>query len=360
MSLTYLKVEKVRNLKCVELEPCPGLNVITGKNGSGKTSLLEAIHILGVGKSFKCRRIQEVISKEEQSLLLTGRYAFNGSGETRVGLERSGWDHRIRINGQDKKRFTDLAKVKPITCVTPDSHYEFFNSSKARRNTLDWALFHVEQCFLQTWKEYYRALRQRNALLRHQNINNDELQTWTERLLESGTKLQAMRAGFVGAWNTALSEVEPLLEDHETIKIELTRGWNNKINLREVLSKNLESDLARGSTYSGPHRADLKIWLAGYPATEFASQGQKKALMFTLKMSQLSLIYKSAESSPILLIDDFTAELDDAHKTRALFSLAKMGIQTFISTVDATGLDSTAWDSERWFHVEQGAVKPDK
>lgn len=356
MPLTHLKAEKVRILKEVEISPCQGINMITGSNGSGKTSLLESIFLLGVGKSFRSRRIQEVINKQADSLLLTGRYSVDGQSETRVGLQRSCREHQIRINGQEKTRFTDLAKVKPIACITPDSHYEFFGGSKARRNTLDWALFHVEQKFLTIWREYYRVLRQRNALLRHPNVNRQELGTWTLKLAEHGARLQSMRAGFVGAWNTALDDITPLLVDHDTIRIELSQGWRSEHNLQDALDRNLESDINRGNTQTGPHRADLKISLNDHPASEFASQGQKKALMFTLRLAQIALVFKSAESAPILLIDDLTAELDEAHRERTLDALVNMGVQTFVSTVEAKGLGAEKWQNRREFHVEQGIV----
>ena len=170
MSLTYLKVHDFRAFETVTLEPGPKLNLIIGANGSGKTSLLEAIHVLSLGRSFRSAHTTPLIRYGAKSLQVFARYQNLTSASTNaLGIERDRHGYQVRIDGQDVSRLSELARVLPVRGITPDIHYGFYQSAKHRRALIDWGLFHVEQRFYPVWLEYRRTLKQRNALLRAKN-----------------------------------------------------------------------------------------------------------------------------------------------------------------------------------------------
>mgnify|MGYP001568699123 CR=1 FL=1 len=166
MPLIALEIQNVRIYKHARLSPDPHLNLIVGSNASGKTTLLEAIHLLSVGRSFRTSQIEQIQNRTGSGLSVQGQASDPGTKScTHIGLVHTEQGRRATVNGLVQNQMSTLAQYLPLQVISPDTHYEFRNSARHRRGVLDWGLFHVEPDFLGLWNRYQRIVQQRNAAL---------------------------------------------------------------------------------------------------------------------------------------------------------------------------------------------------
>ena len=161
MSLSRVTVTAVRNLHPVTFSPSPRINILYGANGSGKTSVLEAIHLLGLARSFRSVRLNPVIAHEQQSCTVFGQVELAEGGHSALGISRDRQgEFQIRIDGQNARSAAQLAEILPLQLINPDSFRLLEGAPKIRRQFLDWGVFHVEPRFMSTWQRLQKALRQ--------------------------------------------------------------------------------------------------------------------------------------------------------------------------------------------------------
>jgi len=357
MPLINLDVFNIRVIKKVSIQPCSGLNIISGDNAAGKTSLLEAIHILGTGRSFRTKKLDNLITQEQESSLLRGRYLSGKGRNFDVGVERKRRTTTVHINGQSVKNAADLARIAPLRVVEPNSHQEFKSSIKKRRAALDWGLFHVEQDYYQTWLEYSRTLKQRNAALRNGATFLKTFPSWNRQLSECAEILKEQREDYFSVWESYFNKQNHiLLKNLPEVSLKLKTGWDTERGLTECLGLDFERDKSQGYTHSGPHRADILVSMNGKPAAEVASHGQYKLIVMALLLSQLSLLSDRQENSPILLLDDSGAELDHEHLDMLMGELNALPLQVFFTTTSKSGFEKSA-ENQSTFHVEQGQIQ---
>lgn len=357
MSLTHLEVFQVRNLREVHIQPSAQINLIFGENASGKTSLLEAIHLLSLGRSFRTPHIQHVIQHSQDLLRVTGRIQSTAFPQAMipVGIER-GRDHtQIRINGQNVSRISDLAAVLPVQVINPDVHKLLEQGPKYRRQFIDWGVFHVEQHFLQAWQNYHRILKQRNVALRKEH-KPDNIRYWDKLLVDEGVQISRLREKY-------LEQLIPHLEEYCSRLLQLVptlhyqSGWSQEFSFAEALQRSFERDRQSGFTQVGPHRADLVIKHQNQPAQARFSRGQQKMLVSAMRLAQIAHLKQSGGQVPVLLVDDLPAELDTAHRAELLGLLMASGAQLFVTTTEAELLDTRPWSEVKMFHVEHGQIK---
>jgi len=348
MGLSRLQISHVRNLTDVTLSDLPRLNQFVGANGSGKTSLIEAVYLLGRAKTLRSNQIRPVIQRGEQSLTVFG---INETGSA-LGVERSTATTRIRIDQQDVRSRSELVSRLPLLLITPESHRLFELGPKLRRQFLDWAMFHVEPAFHGVWQTYQKALKQRNALLRSL-AGDTQLQPWEDLMVESGEALSELRDVVVRQLDPMMGRVTAELLELDPPELRYLPGWDQKQSLGEALLQGRDRDRARGYTGVGPHRADLAIQLADQPARDVVSRGQQKLLIAALCLAQAGLFANKRGQRSMLLVDDLAAELD-AERRKAFFSvLTRYPGQVFITgTVAMTDIDPE-W---KLFHVEHGDI----
>jgi DNA replication and repair protein RecF len=344
-----LQLENFRNLVQVDVTPHPRLNVFWGANGAGKTSILEALVVLSRGRSFRTNLAAELIGPSGASFRVFALGEDEAGGLQRHGLERSGNRRRGRKNGQDLSQLSELTRSLPLVLLEPDSHLLVSGSPDARRKFLDWGMFHVKQEFLQVWRRYSLALKQRNAALRQQQ--GDVLDSLDTIVTEQGNRLSELR----GAHATAVAaRLRPMLEELNTgladIRIEYRPGWSGD-SLGEALARNRGRDLERGLTTSGPHRGDLSLLCGETSARAILSRGEQKLLAAALLLVQADLLAGQGEQ-PVCLLDDLGSEFDQAHFDRVLGRAGAGGAQVWITgTRQQQPTDDCAM-----FHVEQGTV----
>lgn len=351
MTLASVTAENVRCLIRVHLEPAQS-NLIYGENASGKTSLLEALFILGRGRSFRTPKREKVVRDGETGMMVAG-VVVAGDRQIKVGIgfER-GKSPRIRVDGKDETSAAALAHWVPVQVIDPDIHQLVEQGPGVRRRYLDWGVFHVEPRFLDTWRRYHRIVRQRNAALR--DSSTVQLDAWDGELSAAGEALSAYRERYTERLATHIGKLGGELLGEEPV-VEYRRGWPAEKSLREALSETRTRDKKFGITHVGSHRSDLIISLASKRARGRVSRGQQKLLAATLILSQLSQLKAERDVKSILLLDDLSAELDRGRLARLRNVLAPLDAQVFMTALDPD--DLPGWEFGRVFHVEQGKVR---
>lgn len=362
MPLIRLAVSNLRNLLQVDLQPGSRVNILFGANGSGKTSVLEAINLLGLGRSFRTHRVKPLIRYGEDRLVVFGELELEG-GRTRIGVEkhRQG-ETNIRIGGRTVWSAAELANHMPLVAINSDSFSLVEGPAKPRRQLLDWLVFHVEPGFLQAWRNAQHCLKQRNSLLRHGRIDPRDLEPWDRQLGDLAERIDQARQSTFQHYLQALKELEGLLPGLGDLSLEYRRGWKQGAAYREVLAEQLAADVRRGSTQTGPHRADIRITIDGEDAADVLSRGQQKMVVSAMLVTQGRVLNRITGKPVIYLVDDLPAELDEAHRQRLGHWLAELDAQIFVTGIEKEAMVEM-WPAElvnqlRLFHVEQGRVEP--
>ncbi|MDH5611534.1 MAG: DNA replication/repair protein RecF [Gammaproteobacteria bacterium] len=355
MHLMQLQIQNFRNLKKVNFEPVNGINLITGVNASGKTSLLEAIYYLSHLRSFRTHQITDLINRNSTQLQLVARIYTDTETQIPLGIQRSRNKLEVRINRQPVKRVADIATQFPVLAIHPDSYKLITGSSSQRRQYLDWGVFHVEHDFFGVWQRYKRALSQRNAALKSKQ-NDAYCSLWNKELFDMAVYIDGLRSKYLKNLQPYLSELIRLFFNDENVEIIYKRGWVEDIGLDQLLKTELTKDRFRGFTQYGPHRAELMIKVGGQSAQTGISRGQQKTLVALLRLAQAQQFTESTGRSCVLLYDDLAAELDATHRKKILDVLVKMKIQLFLTAIESDQIDVSAWQSKKMFHVEQGQL----
>ncbi|MBT8040633.1 MAG: DNA replication/repair protein RecF [Xanthomonadales bacterium] len=350
MTILNLHVENLRNLAAVTIEPDARLNHLYGSNGAGKTSVLEAISVLSRGRSFRTPHASELTGPEERAFRVFAQIRDPGGTEHRIGLERSSSHWRGRIDGSDVRQLSQLSKLLPLVVLEPDSHLLVSGPPDTRRRFLDWGMFHVERGFLEEWRAFSRALKQRNSALRAQH--EDVLDSVDDVLARHGMRLDAMRKAHAdqlsGKIDAALDALKARIQ---RVELSYLPGWKGE-SYAEALVARRSRDLDRGNTGVGPHRADLGIVCDGVTARTVLSRGEQKALAAAMLVTQAELM-KEHGQQPVLLLDDLASEFDREHFDAVLTHVLSLGGQAWVTGTEKTPLNTP----HSVFHVEQGAVQ---
>jgi DNA replication and repair protein RecF len=350
--LLHLKTTNFRCLEDAELEADPHYNLIYGANASGKTSLLEAIAYLGRGKSFRGAATQDLIQYGETDFVLLGKVDTD-TRSIAVGVRNSRDGLEVRVDGERAGGAAALAETLPLQVVDPEVHNLIGGGPETRRRYLDWIAFHVEHGYLENWRRFRRALKQRNAALRD-GAGPAALAGWDRQFLDTARVLHESRRQVVELVQPVFEEAGGRLMG-SPVGLVYRQGWNQELSLDEALAAGADRDREQGSTQAGPQRADLKLVMDERAAKKQVSRGQQKLLACALVLSATELAQSALERPLLLLLDDPAAELDGGSLERLMAQVIGLGCQ-----VVATALmpDKHLFpDAPALFHVEQGVLK---
>jgi DNA replication and repair protein RecF len=273
-----------------------------------------------------------------------------------IGLERNQGKFRIHLEGRAVHRLSDLAGRFPVQILSGDTANILTGGPAYRRQSLDWALFHVERTYRSLWQRYARVLRQRNAALKAR-APAAQVAAWDSELALAAGGLDRVRQGYVAELEPYVrSELETLLPGR-SLTLRYHAGWTQDVSFESVLKRNVERDLLRGHTQYGPHRGDLVILVDGRPVQANFSRGQQKTLTVAFLLGQARLQQAANAPRGAFLLDDLGSELDADHQSRILACLMEIGTQVFVTAIDSHVLDFAAWPVGKRFHVEHGAVR---
>jgi DNA replication and repair protein RecF len=351
VSLTHLIVTDLRSIEQAELDIPEALTLIWGPNASGKTSLLEAMFLLGRGRSFRTRNSERLIRYGHNHLRVIGDSKDASGLGHHLGVEVSRTGTSARIDGRPAESLAELTQILPVQVIEPGVHRLVEEGGYRRRRWMDWAVFHVEPQFVDTWVRYTRTLKQRNAALR---TSPQEAGVWDPELSHTGEAIAASRRRY-------MAELEPWWQETVAslagldVELHYQQGWSQEHSLRDSLAASRARDEARHITHSGPHRADVAVRLHGRPAREVLSRGQQKLVAAAMMLAQLKLLQSATRTVPTLLLDDPAAELDGERLARFIAQIRSLKSQLIVTSLSA---DSRLFGTpERTFHVGQGRVQ---
>lgn len=356
MPLTKIDIHHFRNLESVFLNNfSPSLNLLYGKNASGKTSFLEAIYSLSTGKSFRSKRIQDIITHQSPYFSLFGLLESHGK-QIALGIEKhQHGDSKIRIDNSNAKSAAELAEIMPIQLLTPHIFHLMETGPEQKRRYIDWSVFHVEQCFLNYWRNFKRALKQRNAALKSYSSQACDISLWDNELEMPATAISEMRSRILEKLFIIIKEIGHELLKIDKIGLKFLPGWDTTKKYQAVLSQNLQKDRIFGFTQHGPHRADIKVYINGKAANEVLSRGQQKLFVSAMMIAQGILLKQETNKQCIYLIDDLASELDKLNRNRLLGLLSDLGMQVFATCVEKSAFEDLDIPS-KVFHVEHGVI----
>lgn len=324
--LTQINVHHLRNLDTLQLTLHPRFNFFYGPNGSGKTSILEAIHLLGSGYSFRTRENAPLIQHGQSALTVFAKTETQDHISIQKNLQGL---TAVRLNQQSCQRSSELAHFLPCLVFYHDLFQIIDAGPSVRRSMLDWGVFHVKHTYHELWKAYRTALKQRNALLR-QNAPSAHFLPWDTLLDELAVEIDRLREHYFKEWSIAFQTILGELTT-SSCRIGYEKGWSKKDNksLKTILAEQLEQDRHRQYTYSGPQHADIVFDAEVLKARQHLSRGQQKIMLIALKLAQAQLLTQPC----LYLLDDITMELDAEHIERLFEKFVQLPGQFFLTSV---------------------------
>ncbi|WP_394213218.1 DNA replication/repair protein RecF [Psychrobacter piscatorii] len=399
-----LQISNLRNLTQVNLQSTV-CNVIIGANGSGKTSLLEAIFLLSRGKSFRHHQPKRYIQHHQNN---TTVYARLNDSRTLAIQKQADATTILRLNQATVYNQSILTEQLPTLLIDPSTMDMLEQGSASRRQLLDWLVFHMKQGFHPQWVAYQRLLKQRNSLLKKTRqltqVQLAELKSWDKGLSNHAALIHHYREQVFTEWQPyfAKSVLQLLPSYAEQLSLSYNAGYDTNVALDVQLNERLEQDLQLGYTRIGNHRADIhvhwrsdntvrsddvvdsqatitassdhemktKLPVLKEQAANVLSRGEKKLLITALRLSQLPLLlndnkdsasfdnHSTSRVTPVVLLDDITAELDDRAIGILLSNLAQLPCQVFMTSLtdDIIPLVNELWTTSKLFHVKQGQI----
>lgn len=360
MPITHLVVGNFRNLTRADFHP-GRVSFIYGENGSGKTSLLEAVSTLALGRSFRTRKFRNLIAYNQAELQLFCEFHHDGLPQRLGTVRKADGSSAFRMNDSAVLSASDLAAALPCQIINNDSFSLLEGGPGERRHFLDWLAFHVKPDFQQCWGEYNRCLKQRNSLLRSDRLRELDLEVWNQSLAKLGERIDCFRAETL---ELLLSDANALIRECDfacsgLLSVLYQPGWDKQQSLLALLESHINRDVSLGHTSVGPHKADIKFTFNQKPVAEIFSRGQLKALIAALYVSQVRVFQRYNPRTCILLVDDLPAEVDQINLQLLCRWLSSLeNIQIFITGVDLKTTMSY-WPSNRehkLFHVKQGQI----
>ncbi|KRG72053.1 DNA replication/repair protein RecF [Pseudoxanthomonas dokdonensis] len=360
MRVSRLTASNFRCFSGFDLAPGPGLNFFAGDNGAGKTSVLEALHLMAYGRSFRGRVRDGLVKTHADALeVFIEWHELTAERVRKAGMRHSGSAWSGRLDGQTVNQMGELCAALAVVTFEPGSHALVSGSGEPRRRYLDWGLFHVEPEFFALWRRYNRALKQRNALLKS-GAAGRQLEAWDHELAEAGEPLSRHRLHYLETLQQRLAEVAAdLVPGLGPASLHYSPGWRQaEMSLSDALLLARDRDRQAGHTSVGPHRADWRVDYAARPGREALSRGQAKLTALVCLLAQAEDYAARKREWPVIALDDLASELDAHHQRRILQRLAGSQAQIWVTGTDLPPVLREIGFETAMFHVEQGTISP--
>ncbi|MCD4655427.1 DNA replication/repair protein RecF, partial [bacterium] len=345
MIIKSIRTIGFRNLKSEKIGLSPCVNAFIGLNAQGKTNILEAVSVLADGRSFRGARMQEVIRFDQNECAVEGIIVRNDQ-ENSLKVFISRGNRRFFVNNNQVSDLRDFLGRFSYVVFSTESMAVIDGDPKARRDFLDHGCFLIDPLYLLTLREYRRALKSRNILLKNESLNKTLISTWNIPISRFGAVIIHSRINYLNLLRDVAADIHNEMSlCTEQLKITYASGClgdDNEIenNVKEIekqlmmlLDNEIDSDIRRGSTMSGPHRDEMKIQINDKDLRFFGSRGQKRTAVLSLKLAELDVFHRKMDDYPVLLLDDIASEFDE-NRQKELIRAIPDNIQVIVSHTD--------------------------
>ena len=339
MVVKQLLLNDFRHFSSCLFEFDDSTNLIVGRNGSGKTSLLEAVYYLAYAKSFRSRSPDGLIAHHKQRFQIDAQVLHPPSSHlVQSSHSMTKGDARLKVDHDTQLRQADLARMLPVVFIDTSTHRDFADTPKNRRDYINWCCFYTQEDYHDHLSKYQRALQHRNQLLKQYKTRgirpDSQLKTWTEPLLFYANKVHQTRQALFATLNATLATMWPYFFNSPPAQLVYQFGWKAEKDYADCLTQALGQDLIYGYTQHGPHRADIQcLTHDSLPIFQTFSQGQQKLFSYLLRFIQLELVRSTHKMHRILLIDDLPAELDQANQKKIIALMNDTPCQKFVTAL---------------------------
>lgn len=342
MKITNLRIKNFRNIKKIEYQATPGLNILYGENAQGKTNILEALFYLSTGNSFRSNQEKILLNYDSSSLQVQARY-IQQERTIDAGISYGPNAKSFTIN-KKKAAYKHPDRLR-VSLFTPDDLYLVKGAPYKRRFFLDFILGQISQEYLSVMEDYRKILKRRNLILKKEETNSRGFVIINDIFIDLAAHLLISRLNLINAVDEVVQEIYPQInDDNSRLKIRYALSFpidSGKINL-DILKDSLkqqmqaeeEKEKRRRSTLFGPHLDDMNIYLNEQNARLFASQGQQRNIAVCLKLAETMTFKKIKGFYPVFLLDEVLAELDESRSNKLLKYLEKSPFQSFLSSVN--------------------------
>ncbi|MDR1495869.1 MAG: DNA replication/repair protein RecF [Clostridiales Family XIII bacterium] len=342
MYIRTLALQNFRNYEACSVDFGRGVNILTGKNGEGKTNMLEAVHILSMGRSFRTRNDAEAITFGKTFYRIKGLFG-KGDEDMTVEVSMNGRDKSFFVDGVGVRKGADLAGHALTVIFSPDDLRIVKDEPEKRRRFMDHELFQLKPLYYLDVIKYRRIVKNRNLLLKEQTLNEPLLNVYDGYLADTGARIMAERARFAEKLAVISAGIQSRITATSTdeegaleVSYEPSVAFTAIEDARERIAAELQSRRAKdrefGATTAGPHKDDLKLVSGGVDLRKYGSQGQQRTAALALKLAEVDIIKEETGEMPILLLDDVLSELDEGRQKRLPDSFEDC--QIIITTAD--------------------------
>ncbi len=360
MQISSLKLLNFRNYESLELKFSPKVNLIYGKNGMGKTNIVEAIYVLGLTKTFRSNNDDIVIKKGKNIAKIEGTIKDKILNNYKIIISNAG--KRIKIDNNKIGKVSDYITKVNIILFNPDDLKMIKDTPSIRRKMLNIEISGINSDYLVLLTTYNKVLKQRNAYLKALSKKNNYdlsfLNILTEQLVDIGLKIMLIREEFINNINSYISDIYYEITHKGTLKVVYKSEFmgKQKETILKMFAKNISREIFLGKTIFGIQHDDLEFKIDKEIVKEFSSVGEQKNSIISFKLAEIKNIEAKLEKKPILILDDLFSELDE-EKINNILNIIDKDLQTFITTTEITKVDKKILESAKIFHVIDGIVK---
>lgn len=357
MQIKSINYINFRNLKNSKLEFHPRFNLFMGKNGQGKTSILEAMYFSITGKSFRTKHIKELIKYNYTDAGAMINYE-DKLGKKNVGIKFNGKTREYLYN-KNKVKFDEFIGRVNVISFIPDDIYLILGNPSLRRNFFDYEIAQGNSIYYKNLRDFNKILKIRNKILKEGNSKAPLFEVYNEKFIELGVQLMMKRYEYTKKLSVLLNlNYRKLFSEKSELKVVYKAFADEVFKSEEVLKEEFEKalkkmeaqEIYRRVSLLGPQKDDYIFYLDGKEAKAYTSQGEKKSIIFSLKVAEIDMLIKEKGEYPIFLIDDISSYFDSIRKESIINYFKGRDIQLFLSSTDNLGIES------KNFNIYEGDV----
>lgn len=357
MNITKIELLNFRNYKKKIFNNFSNLNIIIGNNGIGKTSIIEAIYIGSLAKSFKTNNEWSIIKKEE-SFFKIKIFCYDYGIKKNLELLYDKFGTKTKINSYPQKRLSEFISQYRIILLSPDELKLIRSTPSVRRNYLNIELSQLDKQYLKNLNNYNNLIKNKNEYLKRINTNISSdieyLNILDEKIIEEGIKIYEFRKSYINRINCYINDIYKNYEKNGKINLQYISDFenNNKENLLKIIKKNRTKEIKIGIATFGIHRDDITFLYNNYDSREYCSQGIQKLIILAMKLSEIKIFINDYDIKPILLLDDLFSELDEKNKNN-IFKSLNNEIQIFITTTDLKNINKNMLNKAKIYNLNE-------